>query len=124
MGVSLSSVRSVSVDGRGTREEHLLMRISCSRVGDRTSSTSRRLNKRTLRRSLALTVHLNLVAGRAFRCLDFWLFCDFCLRTLEMEAVLAGDFSGDFNGGIALLLLGFSGAGLKVVSGSTTGARA
>lgn len=106
-GVSLPSdwmVRRVSVDllDRST----LLIRISWSRVGDSTSSTSRRLNMRTMSRSLAFTDHFDrdflVGTDRAFLpFLDFW---DFCLFAFEIEADLVGDLSGD-KAGFGILFL-------------------
>ena len=69
-GVSLPSdwiVRSVSEDILDCKT--LLIRISWSRVGDKTSSASRRLNRRTVSRSLAFTDHFDLcllATGRGF----------------------------------------------------------
>lgn len=117
-GVSLPSdwiVRRVSDDLLNWICDAPLIRISRSRVGDKTSSTSSLLNNRTVSRSLALTDHFDLcfwTTGRSvlpFR--DFW---DFCLVVLDTEADRVGDFSGERAGldNLFLRIDCLSGAGL------------
>lgn len=129
-GVSLPSdcmVRNVSEDLLDGACETPLIRISRSRVGDRTSSTSSRLNNRTVSRSFALTDHFDrsfLATGRGGLPLRvFWELWDFCLFTFETEADLVGDFSGDRAGleDLFLITVFLRGAGLLRITGAGGG---
>lgn len=93
-------------------------------MGDNTSSTSRRLNSRTVSKSLAFTDHFDLsFLGTGLAFLPFRDFCDFCLVAFEIEADLVGDFRGDKAGLDRLLLenVDFRGLGLRALGRAGAG---